>query len=112
MFRPPLGTGDTKLDLQPEVGMAAAHAAAQAAIANAIKASGAVVRVEAGDFMAILKRADQAVVVTAYGGVWRKQHRYLTSYRGLAFFTKSADALVLPPRVEVIVAKAISVPDM
>lgn len=88
----------------------AAHAAV--AIANAIKASGAVVRVEPGDFMAILKHADQALVVTGRGGVFKKHYQYLTSYRGLAFFTKSEQQIVLPPRVEVIAAKSISIPEI
>lgn len=88
---------------------AAAHAAA---IANAIKASGVVVRVDAADFLAVLKRVDEPLVVVSYGGVFKKQHKYLTSYKGLAFFTKSAAALVLPSRVEVIQAKSISIPDV
>ena len=87
----------------------AAHAAA---IANAIKASGVVVRVDAGDFLAVLKRVDQPLVVVSYGGVFKKQHKYLTSYKGLAFFTRSPSALVLPSRVEIIRAKSISIPDV
>jgi hypothetical protein len=88
---------------------AAAHAAA---IANAIKASGVVVRVDAGDFLAVLRRIDEPLVVVSYGGVFKKHHKYLTSYKGLAFFTKSPSPLVLPPRVEVIQAKSISIPDI
>jgi hypothetical protein len=91
----------------------AAHAAAHAAaVANAIKASGVVVRVEAGDFLAVLKRTEEPLVVVSYGGLFKKQYKYLTSYKGLAFFTKSPDALLLPPRTEVIAAKAISIPDV
>jgi hypothetical protein len=88
---------------------AAAHAAV---IANAIKASGVVVRVDAGDFLAVLRRVDDPLVVVSYGGVFKKQYKYLTSYKGLAFFTKSPTALVLPPRVEVIQAKSISIPEV
>ena len=88
---------------------AAAHAAA---VANAVKASGVVVRVDAGDFLAILRLADRPLVVVSYGGVFRKQHRYLTSYKGLAFFTKSPTPLVLPPRIEIVAARAISIPDV
>jgi hypothetical protein len=92
--------------------MSAATAAHAAAIANAIKASGVVVRVEAGDFLNILRRVDQPLVVVSYGGIFKKQHKYLTSYKGLAFFTKSPSALLLPSRIEVIAAKSISIPDM
>jgi hypothetical protein len=87
-------------------------AAAHAAIVNAIKASGVVVRVDAGDFLAILRRGDEPLVVVSYGGVFKKQYKYLTSYKGLAFFTKSTTPLVLPPRAEAVLAKAISVPDV
>jgi hypothetical protein len=83
-----------------------------AAIANAIKASGVLVRVEAGDFITILKRSDEPLVVTSYGGIFKKQHKYLTSYKGLAFFTKSPSPLVLPPRVEIIRAESIAIPDI
>ncbi len=91
---------------------AAAGAAAAAAIANAVKASGLVVRVEAVDFFAILKRAEEPVVVIGKGGHFRKHFQYLTSYKGLGFFTKSETALVLPPHVEIIAAKSISFPDI
>jgi hypothetical protein len=88
------------------------HAAAHAAIVNAIKASGVLVRVEAGDFLAVLRRVDEPLVVVSYGGVFKKQYKYLTTYKGLAFFTKSPNALVLPSRVEVIQAKSISIPEV
>ena len=87
----------------------AAHAAA---IANAIKASGVLVHVDAAEFLAVLKRADEPLVVTAMGGVFKKHFRYLTSYKGLAFFTKSPDQLVLPPRVEIVQAQTIAIPDI
>jgi hypothetical protein len=90
---------------------ASAHAA-QAAIANAIKASGVVVRVEAGDFMTILKRIDEPLVVAGTGGVFKKHFQYLTSYKGLAFFTTSPSQLLFPSRVEMVQAKKISIPEM
>ena len=92
--------------------MAGAHVAIHAAIANAIKATGVVVRMEPGDWLSLLKRNDNAVVVVAQGGMFKKSFRYLTSYRGLAFFTKSDQALILPARTEVITAKSISLPEM
>ena len=92
--------------------MAGAHVAIHAAIANAIKATGVVVRLEPTEWLSVLKRNDNAVVVVASGGMFKKSFRYLTSYRGLAFFTKSDQALILPGRTEVITAKSISLPDM
>jgi hypothetical protein len=86
--------------------------AAAAALANAIKASGVLVRVTPGDFLAILKRVNEPLVVIGKGGYFKKHYRYLTSYKGLAFHTQSAEALVLPSRVEIIGAKQISIPEM
>jgi hypothetical protein len=86
---------------------AAAHAAA---IAQGIKASGVLVRVEPGDFLKILHRQDEPLVVRAQGGFLRRAWHYLTSYKGLAFFTKSADGLLLPGRALVIDARTIWMP--
>ena len=88
----------------------AAGANAQAAIANAIRASGVVVKVEPTDFFVILKKVETPLVVTGRSS-FRKHYQYLTSYRGLAFFTSSSKELVLPPRTEIISAKSISIPE-
>ncbi len=66
---------------------AAAHAAA---IAQAIKASG--------------------VVVRPRGGFLQAKWRYLTTYKGLAFFAESPDLLPMPGRAQVIEAKTIWIP--
>lgn len=92
--------------------MAGSAHAAQAAIANALKASGVVVRLEPAEWMSILKRTDAPLVVIGTGGVFKKHVQYLTSYRGLAFFTTSRDPLVLPGRAEIVSAKSISIPDV
>jgi len=92
------------------MGAGAAGAAAAAAIANAIKASGVLIRIEAGEFAKILARAKDPLVVTAQGGVFSKNYLYLMSYKGLAFFTKSAQPLALPAGCEVITAQGISIP--
>lgn len=89
---------------------AAAGAAAAAAIAQAIKASGAIVRVEPNDFLEILRRSERPLVVFAEGGFFSTNYQYLTGYKGLAFFTKSPAELMLPGAAEVIVAKKIWVP--
>jgi hypothetical protein len=87
-----------------------AAAAAAAAIANAIKASGAIVSVEATDFMKIINRADKPLVVTAEGGIFKKHYRYISSYKGLAFFTKSEKSLMLGSRIEIVAADKIWIP--
>jgi hypothetical protein len=88
-----------------------AHSAAHAAaIAQAIKASGVLVRVDAGEFLRVLKMQEEPLVVIAPAGLFQRGWRYLVSYKGLAFHTKSADFLPLPPRAEVVQARAISIP--
>jgi hypothetical protein len=85
----------------------AAHAAA---IAQAIKASGVLVRVDAGEFLRVLKMQEEPLVVIAPAGFLQRGYRYLISYKGLAFHTKSRDPLPLPPRAEVVQAQVISIP--
>ncbi len=90
--------------------MAYAGAAAAAAIAQAVKASGAIVNMEPDDFLTILHRCDKPLVVVASGGFLDRSFRYLVSYKGLVFHTKSKAELLLPGRVEVVQAKAIWIP--
>jgi len=89
--------------------MVAASAQA-AAIAQAIKASGVIVRLEPNEFLKILGRQDEPLVVQAQGGLFRSSWRYLTSYKGLAFFTKSAEQLLLPGRTQIVAAQSIWIP--
>lgn len=88
-------------------GAAAAH---QAMIANAIKASGAIVRVEPQDFMTLLDLAEDPLVVYAKGGFFSTTHQYLVSVRGLAFVTKSPELLQLPGHALLIESKQIWIP--
>jgi hypothetical protein len=89
---------------------AGAAGAAAAVVANAIKASGVIVHVEPDDFVGILKRQPGALVVHATGGFFSTNYQYLTSYRGLAFFTKDPAPLDLPPGTEVVQAKKMWMP--
>ncbi|MEJ7592791.1 MAG: hypothetical protein WKF77_14680 [Planctomycetaceae bacterium] len=89
---------------------ASAGAAAAAAVAKAIKASGAIVRVEPEDFLRILSRQQEPLVVQASGGFFSTSYQYLSSYKGLAFFTKSPSPLTLPSGCEVIQAQKIWIP--
>ncbi len=84
--------------------------AAAAAIAQAIKASGVLVRVEPQEFLRLLDRAREPLVVLAKGGVFRTNYQYLMGYKGLAFFTKSATPLALKADVELVSAGRIWIP--
>jgi hypothetical protein len=89
--------------------MATAGAAA-AAIVQAIKASGVIVRVEPGEFSKLMNRANDPLIVFAEGGLFTKNYQYLMSYKGIAFFTKSSDFLPLPSGAELVTAGRIWVP--
>lgn len=91
---------------------AAAAASAQAAVANAVKACGTVVRLEDHEFARLLSRMNEPLVVTATGGFFSTNYQYLTSYKGLAFFCKASKPLDLPADTELVKAKKISIPDI
>ena len=85
-------------------------AAAAAAIANAIKASGTVVRLDPADFQTILQKIENPLVIFAKGGFFSTNYQYLVSYKGFAFLTKAAEPILLPSGVETIFAKEIWLP--
>ena len=90
--------------------MTGAEAAAAAAIAQAIKASGAIVRVEPDDFCRILDRQEAPLIILAKAGLFGGSLQYLTSYKGFAFVTKTSEQLYLPENAELIAAKKIWIP--
>ena len=90
--------------------MGAESAAIAAAIAQAIKASGVVVRVTPEDFLRILAKADKPLVICSSGGLFSKNYQYLTSYKGFGFFTKSKLPLELSPKIETVLADKIWIP--
>ena len=90
--------------------MSAGAVAAMAAIAQAIRASGVLVRVSPEDFQKILRRVEQPLVIQAKGGFFSSKNQYLTSYKGFAFFTKSATEIILPTGAETIIADKIWIP--
>jgi hypothetical protein len=92
------------------VGSAAGTEAAIAATVQAVKASGAIVRVLPEMFTSLVSKSKEPLVVTAEGGLFRKGHQYLTSYKGLFFFTQSPTPLQFSGDVEMIPAKTIWVP--
>jgi hypothetical protein len=96
--------------LKEDIFMAAAGGAAAAAIARAIKASGVVVRVTPADFHTILRKIERPLVVYAEGGFFSTKYQYLVSYKGLAFFTRSSEPILLPGGTETIVARKMWMP--
>jgi hypothetical protein len=85
----------------------ATHAAA---IAEAIKVSGTIVHVPPEGFLEVLRKNESPLVVSASGGIFGKKYDYLTSYKGLCFYTRADEALQLPGRAEIVSAKKIWIP--
>ena len=90
--------------------MAASAGAIAVVIANAIKANGVLVRVTPVDFQNILGKVNDPLVIQAEGGLFSTSYQYLVSYKGFAFFTKSATPLLFPHGVETVKAKKIWIP--
>ena len=87
-----------------------AAAAAHAAMINAIKASGAVVRIEEEDFRNLISKMDSGLVIEKPGGSMFSNYKYSTSYQGFIFYCRSRDAITIPSRLEKITARRIWVP--
>lgn len=87
-----------------------AAAAAAAAVAQAVKASGVIVSMEPEEFLRLLDRIEEPLVVAATGGFISKNYQYLVGFKGLAFFTKSSEKLPLPPAAEIVAADKIWIP--
>ncbi|WP_339607809.1 hypothetical protein [uncultured Roseivirga sp.] len=91
--------------------MSTEAAAAQAAIQQAIKASGAVVKIEANEFSRMLSKMDDGLVIEQEGKLFFKDYyKYSTSYKGFVFYCKSNEKISVPSRLEKINAKQIWVP--
>jgi hypothetical protein len=89
---------------------AAGGAVAAMALASAKRASGVVVSVTPENFSKIVARVERPLVVHAAGGLFSTRYQYMTTYRGLAFYTKSRQPIKLPPDTELIAAESIWVP--
>ena len=81
-------------------------------LVNAIRASGVVVRINAPELLTLLERSDAPLVVVGKGGTFRKHYRYLTTYKGLAFFARSPLPLAIPAHAEIITVESISIPEI
>ena len=79
-------------------------------IANAIKASGTLIRIEPAEFAKILKKIESPLVIYTEGGVISTNYQYLVSYKGFAFYTKADEQIELPRNTEVIIADKIWIP--
>ncbi|GJD23471.1 hypothetical protein RIVM261_084270 [Rivularia sp. IAM M-261] len=66
------------------------------------------VRVRCEDFLNILSRNPEPLVIVTAEGFFTKLYKYATAYKGFVFFTESLDKLELSNNIEVIQATSIS----
>lgn len=88
-------------------GGAAAH---HAALLQAIQSMGVIVQVKPSIFLALVQKNDISLVLKATGGFMRRHHRYLTTYKGLTFFTKVYEPLALPSTSEIVEVGKLHIP--
>lgn len=90
---------------------AAGAAAAQAAIQEAIKASGAIVKIEPNEFSNLISKMDDGIVIEkGDNGFFDSGYKYSTSYKGFIFYCKSKNQITILSKLEKIKAKRIWVP--
>lgn len=87
-----------------------AGAAAVAAMINALRAMGTIVKVEPAEFEKIVAKQNEPLVVRAPHGFFSKKVDYIVSYKGLAFYTSSREELRLPPNAEIVQAQSMYIP--
>ncbi len=66
------------------------------------------VRVKPEDFMKILSKSTEPLVVVSGEGFFTKIYKYATAYKGFVFFTESLDSLKMDSDVEIIYAQNLS----
>jgi len=93
-------------------GASAAVVAASDSIANAVKACGTLIHVEPNEFIKVLTFQKNPLIVRTKGGFISTSYKYLTSYKGLAFFCKSRTELHLPAESQLIHANKMAIPDI
>ena len=81
-----------------------------AAVMQAVRAMGVIVKVQPEDFVRIVDRVAEPLVVRAPHGYFSKKKDYVVSYKGFAFCTTTKDDLRLPGKVELIEAGSMYLP--
>ena len=85
--------------------------AAQAAIQQAIKASGAIIRIDNSEFSRLISKIESGLVVESVTRFFGAEYfKYSTSYLGFVFYCKSNEKISVPSRLEKINAKSMWFP--
>lgn len=78
---------------------------------QATRSFGIITQVGRETFIEIIGRQDKPLILESTGGIFRKHYRYLTSYKGITFFTKCYNAVNLPTNAEIIKVHNIRIPE-
>ncbi len=70
------------------------------------RGTGVCVKLE--DFLIILSKCEQPLVIVTSEGFFTKIYKYVTAYKGFVFFTESLDKLQFSSNVEIIYAQSLS----
>lgn len=79
-------------------------------VASAKSTIGPFVVCEPIEFQNLLARCETPIIVCAEKGMLTKTFQYLTSYRGLVFYTESGFPIEMPTQAEVVSARQIVMP--
>ena len=66
------------------------------------------VRIKSEDFMTIVSKSEEPLVVETAEGFFTKIYKYATAYKGFVFFTESLNRLQFSAHIEIIQAQSIS----
>ncbi len=66
------------------------------------------VRIKSEDFMTIVSKSEEPLVVETAEGFFTKIYKYATAYKGFVFFTESLNRLHFTAHTEIIQAQSIS----
>ena len=72
--------------------------------------SSVVISVETDEFMRLLKEAGNPVVIHQPSKWWQPYNRYLLTYRGMTFYTRTKEELVISKYADTVQAKSFYVP--
>jgi len=86
-----------------------AHVAIQAML-NATKAMGPFVEIESNDFLEIVNRQKEPLVVHASKGMFSKKQQYLSPFRGIYLYCESTTPLEITSGASIISAKKLWIP--
>ena len=91
-------------------GGGAAAAGAHQAMMNAVKASGAIIKVVPEEFVKVLYKLNEPLVVYSEFHFFSTSYKYLVSYKGLVFYSRYAQPLDMPSGTEIVRAQRVWIP--